>query len=61
VLKARRITIPVIAVTKDERHKAVRLIGNPDIIKKYQQQIIALNAEAHRFAIAFHRLRRSAI
>jgi excinuclease ABC subunit C len=60
VLKARRISIPVIAVTKDERHKAARLIGNPEIIEKYQKQIVALNAEAHRFAIAFHRLRRSA-
>jgi excinuclease ABC subunit C len=61
VLKARRISIPVIAVTKDDRHKAANLIGNPDIIKKYEQQIIALNAEAHRFAISYHRLRRSKI
>lgn len=58
VLKARRISIPVIAVTKDERHKAARLIGNPEIVEKYEKQIVALNAEAHRFALAFHRLRR---
>lgn len=61
VLKARRISIPVVAVTKDERHKAAQLIGNPDIIKRYEKQIITLNAEAHRFAVAFHRLRRSVI
>lgn len=58
VLKARRISIPIVAVTKDERHKAARLVGNPEIIEKYQKQIVALNAEAHRFAIRFHRLRR---
>jgi excinuclease ABC subunit C len=58
VLKARRITIPVVAVTKDERHKASRLIGNPDLIKAYEKEIIALNAEAHRFTIRYHRERR---
>ncbi len=55
VLAARRITIPVVAVTKDDKHKAARLIGHPDLIKTYKNQIIAINAEAHRFAISFHR------
>ncbi len=58
VLKARRVSIPVIAVTKDERHKAARLIGNPELISRYEKEIVALNAEAHRFTIKFHRLRR---
>ncbi len=58
VLKARRITIPVIAVTKDDRHKANRLIGHPDIIHAKKKEIVALNAEVHRFVIAFHRMRR---
>ncbi len=58
VLKARRITIPIIAVTKDDKHKAARLIGNSDLIMKYQKEIIALNAEAHRFAIKYHRSKR---
>lgn len=58
VLQARRISIPVVAVTKDERHEAGRLIGNPVLADKYKKEIIALNAECHRFAIAFHRLRR---
>lgn len=58
ILKARRITIPVVAVTKDERHKADRLCGNPDLIKQYEREIVALNAECHRFAIAYHRSRR---
>ncbi len=58
VLQARRISIPVIAVTKDEHHKAANLIGDPRFTKKYKNEIVALNAECHRFAIAFHRLRR---
>lgn len=58
VLKARRISIPAVAVTKDERHKASRLIGQADIIEKYRKEIIALNAEVHRFVIAYHRSKR---
>ena len=59
VLAARRISIPVIAVTKDERHKARLLLGHPDLISKYKKDIISLNAEAHRFAITYHRSKRS--
>jgi excinuclease ABC subunit C len=58
VLKARRISIPVVAVTKDERHKASRLIGLQELIKAYRDEIIAVNSEAHRFAIRYHRERR---
>ena len=61
VLKTRRISIPIVAVTKDERHRAARLIGHPDIVARYRNEIIALNAEAHRFAIAFHRRRRRVV
>lgn len=59
VLKARRINIPVVGVTKDDSHKAHELIGHPDIISKYRKEIVALNAEAHRYTIAYHRKRRS--
>jgi excinuclease ABC subunit C len=58
VLASRRIQIPIIAVTKDERHKADKLVGNPDLTKQYKTQVIEINAEAHRFAIAYHRKRR---
>ncbi len=59
MLKSRRSDIPVVAVTKDERHKASKLIGDAASIRSRSEEIIALNAEAHRFAIAFHRKRRS--
>ncbi len=58
VLASRRINIPVVAVTKDERHKAETLVGNPDITKRYRTEVIHINAEAHRFAIQYHRKRR---
>lgn len=58
VLMSRRMQIPIVAVTKDERHKADKLVGSPDLTKRYRDDIIAINAEAHRFAIAYHRKRR---
>lgn len=61
ILKALRLSIAVVGVTKDVRHKAARLIGDPLIVRAYKESIIALNAEAHRFAISFHRQRRSVI
>ncbi|MFA5000895.1 MAG: UvrB/UvrC motif-containing protein [Candidatus Paceibacterota bacterium] len=48
-------TPQVIAVTKDDKHRASRLIGDPAIIRDYRQAIIEVNAEAHRFALAYHR------
>ncbi len=59
ILKARRISIPVIGVIKDDKHKASKLIGDDVLIKKYRADIILTNFEAHRFAIKYHRKRRS--
>ena len=58
ILKSRRLQIPIIAVTKNEKHKADRLIGDEKIISAYKKSVIAINAEAHRFTVAFHRMRR---
>ncbi len=59
VLSARRINIPVVGVSKNDKHKAEKIIGvtlgSSQLITKFSKQIIALNAEAHRFAIAYHR------
>ena len=59
VLSARRIGIPVVAVTKDEHHKASELVGSENIIATHKKDIIALNAETHRYVIRFHRNRRN--
>jgi excinuclease ABC subunit C len=53
-----KINIPVVAVVKDEKHKASRILGDKNLILSYRDQILLANTEAHRFAIAFHRQKR---
>ncbi len=43
--------IEVSAVVKDERHKAREIVGG----KGHEKEILLANAEAHRFAIGYHR------
>ncbi len=45
----------VVSVVKDEKHKARQILGPADIVSRYAPQILLANAEAHRFAIAYHR------
>lgn len=47
--------IPVVAVTKDERHKPKDIKGSKVLITKHELDILHANAEAHRFAIKYHR------
>lgn len=61
VLKVRRINIPVVGVTKNEKHVAHAFVGHPEIVARYKEHIITLNAEAHRYAIVYHRKRRSMV
>lgn len=49
---------PVVAVTKDERHRAKQILGDPNLIKSHEAAILLANSEAHRFAITYHRKRR---
>ncbi len=58
-LRKARLVIPVVAVAKDSKHKPERLIGLKKLITSHQQSILLANAESHRFAIAFHREKRS--
>ena len=50
--------ILLVAVTKDDKHKAKAIIGDESVIKKYKKEILLINSEAHRFAVAFHRQKR---
>ncbi len=59
VLKGSGVVIPVVAVVKDDRHRPTRLIGQKSILDIHQSAILLANAESHRFAIAFHRDKRS--
>ncbi len=55
IIKANGLIIPVLAVVKDERHKPTRLIGQSDLLTKHKDSVLLANAEAHRFAINYHR------
>ena len=49
------LEIAAVSVVKDERHKPKDILGDKNIIQKYGREIILANAEAHRFAINYHR------
>ena len=58
VLKDAGVGIALVGVVKDERHQPKALIGDEKAIKGHQKDILLANAEAHRFAITWHRKRR---
>ncbi len=49
--------IPVAAVTKNERHRPERVLGDEPMVTDRARDILLANGEAHRFAISFHRRR----
>lgn len=55
VLQEKGFSIPVVSVVKNAQHKPERLEGDRNVLQKYQQDILLANAEAHRFAVTFHR------
>jgi excinuclease ABC subunit C len=57
-LRESKVKIPVIAVVKDEKHKARELLGQYKISSQYHKEILALNAESHRFALRQHKQKR---
>ncbi len=48
-------SIPIVSVVKDDKHKAHHILGDEKIIESHKMSIIKANAEAHRFAIAYHK------
>lgn len=54
VLKSNNSGIPVVAVVKDERHRPKGILGGKKWLR-YEREILLANAEAHRFAIGFHK------
>ncbi len=48
-------SIPVVAVVKDEHHKAREILGITESEKEWEKAIILANSEAHRFSVAYHR------
>jgi excinuclease ABC subunit C len=60
VLDEYGIRIPIVGVTKDDKHRAREIKGDRTLIATRERDILLANAEAHRFAIGYHRKRRSA-
>ncbi len=58
ILHEAGLAIPVVGVVKDSRHQPERLIGPESLIERFEKEILLVNAEAHRFALTFHRKRR---
>jgi excinuclease ABC subunit C len=52
------LDIPVVALVKDDRHKARAIIGEEALVIAHKKAILLANSEAHRFAITFHRQKR---
>ena len=51
--------IEIVSVLKNEYHKPKAILGAKDITEKYSNDILLANSEAHRFAIKYHREKRS--
>lgn len=47
--------IPVVGVVKDEKHRPKHIKGDRALITSREHDILLANAEAHRFAISYHR------
>ena len=50
----------IVSVVKDDHHKARAILGLKSADKNLEKSILLANAEAHRFAIAYHRKLRGA-
>lgn len=61
VCSSLRLDIPIVAVVKDDRHKARAILGDAACIETHSRDILAANAEAHTQAVRFHRKRRDTL
>jgi excinuclease ABC subunit C len=60
VIKKAGLDIEVVSVVKDEKHKAREIMGSESVQSStLHKEILLANAEAHRFAIGYHRKLRS--
>lgn len=58
VISDYKLSIPVIAVVKDDKHKAREILGLDKEISNMKEDIVLANAEAHRFSLKLHKLQR---
>lgn len=61
-IKSFGLKISVVAVTKDEKHRAKKILGVEKLkIENLENQILLANSESHRFALKFHRQLRDSV
>ena len=61
ILKEFGYQIPIVAVTKNERHRPEKLLGSQKDILGNEKEILLVNNEAHRFAVKHHRAKKNKI
>jgi excinuclease ABC subunit C len=59
VLASLSLLIPCVSVVKDERHKPKDILGDKVHVDYHKKDILLANAEAHRFAIGYHKTLRN--
>lgn len=52
------VQIPIISIVKDTYHRPKSFLGDIRYLENREDDIIFANAEAHRFAVTFHRKKR---
>jgi excinuclease ABC subunit C len=52
------VNITLVAVTKNDKHRPEKIIGDETAGRLHPKEILLANSESHRFAITFHRKRR---
>ena len=55
IFSSEKLSAPILAVVKDERHKPRNILGDKRLALKYEKEILLANSEAHRFAISYHK------
>lgn len=58
-IRSLKLSIPVVALVKDEKHRPRELLGDETLANAHRAEIFLSNSEAHRFALKFQRQRRS--
>lgn len=59
ILSKNNLDITVVSVVKDEHHKPKQILGETKLRLDHESAILRANAEAHRFAIKYHRQKRN--
>jgi excinuclease ABC subunit C len=61
ILASLGLLIPCVSVVKDERHKPKDILGDKVHVDNHTKEILIANAEAHRFAIGYHKTLRNKV